>query len=68
MFEVLKKYVGLVLLLSTEHLTKKVPFGIFQEKSVDYMVTTLTNSGDMRVTIKKTEDTMNLFGNNNKPK
>ena len=45
LFEGVNKYIGVVLGLRTEHQTKKFPFGLFQEKLVNYVVTTFTNGG-----------------------
>ena len=63
-----EKYAGVVLGLSTECLTKTIPFGVFQEKLLDFVVTTFTNGGDIIVTIKRVEDTMPLFEQKHKPK
>ena len=51
-FEGSNIYVGVVLSLRIDHITKKFTFDVFQKKSADYAITPFKNGGDIRVEIK----------------
>ena len=67
-FEGSNIYVGVVLSLRIDHITKKFTFDVFQKKSADYAITPFKNGGDIRVKIKNVMYHMLLLKNNHKQK
>ena len=68
LFEGTNKNIGVVLGLRTARLIKKVLFDIFQYKLVEYVVTSLTHGGQIRVGMNSMEDTTPFFENKHNPK